>query len=310
MATYIKVTKNDYLMHHGIKGQKWGVRNGPPYPLKDGAHSAAEKKAGGDVRVGPHITKKEVGIALAAAAIAGITAAGIYSAVKLNGSDALVRAGRAIVKNAGTIAKEMDVIKNPEIKEIASKLGLNIKPQAYSLEADASAVNPRYNALNLTRDYNYNCPSCTFAYTLRRQGLDVQAVPLKNGLTYEEINSVFKGSVENAEQFGSHFSMSGIRDADEKIISAIKKLAGDSETALGAISVDGMTAGGHIFNWEKTADGAIHLIDCQPNKTNTESLLKRYKSLCDSGIFSNMYVMRLDDKEIDLNLISKYVRNF
>lgn len=24
----------DWLMHHGIKGQKWGVRNGPPYPLK------------------------------------------------------------------------------------------------------------------------------------------------------------------------------------------------------------------------------------------------------------------------------------
>lgn len=25
---------SDFLMHHGIKGQKWGVRNGPPYPLK------------------------------------------------------------------------------------------------------------------------------------------------------------------------------------------------------------------------------------------------------------------------------------
>lgn len=23
----------DYLAHHGIKGQRWGVRNGPPYPL-------------------------------------------------------------------------------------------------------------------------------------------------------------------------------------------------------------------------------------------------------------------------------------
>ena len=36
----------DFLMHHGIKGQKWGVENGPPYPLtpsKD--YSAAEKKA-------------------------------------------------------------------------------------------------------------------------------------------------------------------------------------------------------------------------------------------------------------------------
>lgn len=25
--------KNDHLAHFGIKGQKWGVQNGPPYPL-------------------------------------------------------------------------------------------------------------------------------------------------------------------------------------------------------------------------------------------------------------------------------------
>lgn len=32
-----------YLEHHGIKGQKWGVRNGPPYPLDYEQHNAAEK---------------------------------------------------------------------------------------------------------------------------------------------------------------------------------------------------------------------------------------------------------------------------
>lgn len=25
----------DILVHHGVKGQKWGVRNGPPYPIDD-----------------------------------------------------------------------------------------------------------------------------------------------------------------------------------------------------------------------------------------------------------------------------------
>lgn len=35
---------NDELYHHGILGQKWGVTNGPPYPLKEGDHSAAEQK--------------------------------------------------------------------------------------------------------------------------------------------------------------------------------------------------------------------------------------------------------------------------
>ena len=34
------------LYHHGIAGQRWGKKNGPPYPLSAGAHSASEKKAG------------------------------------------------------------------------------------------------------------------------------------------------------------------------------------------------------------------------------------------------------------------------
>ena len=40
------VAKDDYLAHHGILGMKHGKRNGPPYPLSRGAHSAAERRAG------------------------------------------------------------------------------------------------------------------------------------------------------------------------------------------------------------------------------------------------------------------------
>lgn len=34
----------DYLQHHGIRGQRWGRRNGPPYPLDPSDHSAREKR--------------------------------------------------------------------------------------------------------------------------------------------------------------------------------------------------------------------------------------------------------------------------
>lgn len=40
------MSKRDvWLAHHGIKGQKWGIKNGPPYPLDSQSKSASEKKA-------------------------------------------------------------------------------------------------------------------------------------------------------------------------------------------------------------------------------------------------------------------------
>lgn len=39
------ITQEQYLEHHGILGQKWGVKNGPPYPLGGGDYSKSEKKA-------------------------------------------------------------------------------------------------------------------------------------------------------------------------------------------------------------------------------------------------------------------------
>lgn len=38
--------ESNYLAHHGILGQKWGHKNGPPYPLDASDHSSSEKKAG------------------------------------------------------------------------------------------------------------------------------------------------------------------------------------------------------------------------------------------------------------------------
>lgn len=47
-----------YLAHHGILGQKWGKRNGPPYPLGPGDYSAAEKKARKSRDKDGNLTKK------------------------------------------------------------------------------------------------------------------------------------------------------------------------------------------------------------------------------------------------------------
>ena len=32
-----------YLVHHGIEGQEWGVKNGPPYPLNRKTNNSKKK---------------------------------------------------------------------------------------------------------------------------------------------------------------------------------------------------------------------------------------------------------------------------
>ena len=36
---------NFELFHHGIKGQKWGIRNGPPYPLAKSSKNSIIEEA-------------------------------------------------------------------------------------------------------------------------------------------------------------------------------------------------------------------------------------------------------------------------
>lgn len=44
---YNRWLSKDYLAHHGVKGQKWGEKNGPPYPL-DSSKSDGHKLLKGD----------------------------------------------------------------------------------------------------------------------------------------------------------------------------------------------------------------------------------------------------------------------
>lgn len=37
------MNKDLVLIHHGIQGQKWGKRNGPPYPLDKNAQKKIKK---------------------------------------------------------------------------------------------------------------------------------------------------------------------------------------------------------------------------------------------------------------------------
>ncbi len=54
MWTYNHTFRYSYssaLCHHGVKGQKWGVRNGPPYPLKKNKNKVENSKKSGIIKL-------------------------------------------------------------------------------------------------------------------------------------------------------------------------------------------------------------------------------------------------------------------
>ena len=40
----------NYLSHHGVKGQKWGKKNGPPYPLDSKTAERVKKQSEGYIK--------------------------------------------------------------------------------------------------------------------------------------------------------------------------------------------------------------------------------------------------------------------
>jgi len=112
------VIYEDELYHHGIKGQKWGVKNGPPYPLDDSDHSFAEKAG---VTAPKHDGKdiaKKVLLVAGGAAVVGV---GSYVAYKYisNGNvdpSKLAEALNERIKR-GDISANPDVLINKQILE-------------------------------------------------------------------------------------------------------------------------------------------------------------------------------------------------
>lgn len=57
MINFIQEMKMNELYHHGIQGQKWGVRNGPPYPLDDTGQNSKKNKTTTEKRKGDVFSK-------------------------------------------------------------------------------------------------------------------------------------------------------------------------------------------------------------------------------------------------------------
>lgn len=145
-----------YLKHHGIKGQKWGVQNGPPYPLS-----------------------KEKNLQ--------IRSTKVHSKRDLRGQED----GDEVYtkKNSDILRRNL---KYEKVRELDRKV---IVPKNYNnkeLDKDLISVNPRSNHDDKIGSY-FNCRNCALALEMRRRGYDVQARRRDDGSNAGDLSGMFKG---------------------------------------------------------------------------------------------------------------------
>ena len=167
---YGYVNRELYLAHHGIKGQKWGTRNGPPYPLDDSDHSAREKKLNkGKYSQGVHQDREETaeehqekvenaketakkiakGVAIGTGIAAGVTAVTAATAT----TAALAVGGTAAIKYGSKHPREI----NQALSNIGSSIietGKNIHAQSKINKMSGEDKTTAQNILDATKKAN------------------------------------------------------------------------------------------------------------------------------------------------------------
>lgn len=313
---------SDELYHHGILGQKWGKRNGPPYPLGSGQHSAAEKKAGWQKSLkGGSTSKKNVKGSVDAKNVnkQGNPALALFLAwdafVFL--SPILIAAGNAIDTNkAKKFRDKCD--KDREAAETDKKTGLKLKAnKEMSREEDAKRVNPDYK-LN-PGGARQNCTNCTMAYEMRRRGYEVEAQLKSSGRDgVKMVEDIFKAKnnvvmkypdpktqqdefLRYVNKYEEVANRGKNKELAQKTLDAFHQQPPGSR---GQMCITWNRWGGHSVAYEITADGKVNIIDGQIGKIFDEK--QATKEYFQRGIA--VQFQRLDNCKVDTKKVKETIR--
>jgi hypothetical protein len=274
MTTYAGVTLDASIEHHGIKGQKWGVRRN----LHPSGSNSNVKIGSGEAA--PLIAVGAVYTALALRAL--------YTHHIDSGKSVQSKTKNTPWKVDRSLSKKMsaDDIYDRVVKQ----------------------VNPNYGA----KGTSMNCRRCTFAFEMRRRGYDVKATTSKfaTGQDTKGLNSVtsnrFKKSSESIwgeKQISSaHLLSRGNPESRAKeIFSALSK---NPEGARGELAVQWAFGGGHSMAWE-IIKGKPVVFDTQNAKTYRDS--GAFASF--TPIVHDAAYTRLDNIHLDDAFIRRWVQN-
>ena len=278
-----------YLVHHGIRGQKWGVKNGPPYPLGASDKSASEKRAENDGKKKTKIIKGP-GISI-----------GKRLANKILSSQGNQKSGSLMATLAVYMSFELTMTltylgialyavhkdKQKEEKEAQERFEkrkpkhLNQLPKLdkpMSPENSMKVTNPGFPEEGKT----LNCCFCTTAMALREKGYDVQAQTTDHAWYsdryFERTFGIEKQTRMNAK-------------TPKDIVNTLES---NGPGAYGNLGTTWKMGGGHSIFWKNDENGKTHIYDGQSGE---EYDLADNSKLMRSLIPSQTDYCRLDNVE-------------
>lgn len=251
-----KIVTTSELYHHGIKGQKWGVLNGPPYPLNASDKSASEKRLGSNKKTNK-VSKLDNSIKGwddldpdTQSAISSLAALTFSTLVSLSFSKVVNKlASKQCDKKLKDLYDNRDIEKLEDIPKLKTKM---------STEENMKKVNPDYPGPGTTT----NCMLCTTAMAMREKGYDVQAnKTLNDGFFTENIDKLWS----------SEGSFKKIKTMKSKNI--IKTLEKESDGSYGNLTVFWKLGGGHSVFWKKEGSEVVIYDTQSGEKIKNDELL-------------------------------------
>ena len=220
----------DSLTHHGIKGQKWGVRR---FQNEDGSYTSRGKKH-----------------RLDSIKNAGAKAKDIVTSDKFKKAAAIGAgvAGTALVAYGGyQLAQNADLTADPNFD---ASTGFMKQAGNHSYMDDYNGANPLFMVPG--DDFKHNCPYASMAYEIVH---DIE--PTYNDESKTLVDLIFSRASKEA-------STPEYKKAQSKRVDAIIEQAAQfGPNARGNIEVYFSQGGGHIFAFENDSRGRVNFMDAQ-----------------------------------------------
>lgn len=333
---------DDFLMHFGVKGMRWGVVKSEPtsgttssskavvkgnatVPAKT-THLASPTKADkGEGRRGLSSNQKKMIIGGAAVAVGLLAAYGAYKYQDSGQLGQTINRGREFVTGKKFAFK---VDKNLAKPMSADQIMKNVVP----------GVNPGYGGYGTKA----NCRRSTFAYEMRRRGYDVHATRSVLGAGQSQVG--FANALDPKSNLPTHgfkmykemaledyrkgknpklttpiFDLIQSKEIGKNTIKLpndysanpirnakviFEALAGQPPGARGELNMNWSVGGSHSMAWEMIR-GEVHIFDAQTRKHyKTPKAMNEFAEYIKDAGFT-----RLDNVELNENFLQRWITN-